>query len=59
MIAKSRPISHIITDHLVEGSSFDQSGAYAIVHAVPQSLYEEPDTPPKMAVITWLISQVD
>ena len=44
MIAKSRPISHIITDHLVEGSSFDQSGAYAIVHAVPQSLYEEPDT---------------
>jgi hypothetical protein len=44
MIAKSRPISHIITDHLVEGSSFDQSGAYAIVHAVPRSLYEEPDT---------------
>jgi hypothetical protein len=32
------------TDPLVEGSSYGLSGVYAIVHAVPQSLYEQPET---------------
>jgi hypothetical protein len=32
-----------VTDPLVTGTSYGNSGVYALVHAVPQSLYERPE----------------